>query len=868
MKKYVYLFSEGNKDMRELLGGKGANLCEMTNLGLPVPRGFIISTEACTYYNENNKNLSDDILNQIFNNIEKLEEQTGKKFGSKINPLLVSVRSGSRASMPGMMDTILNLGLNDEIVESFSNKRFIYDSYRRFIQMYSDVVKGYDRSKFEEEIDDLKKKKNVKLDIELNEDDMKNLVERFKKIYKECSLEEFPQNPKTQLIECVKAVFNSWNNERANVYRKMNNIPYSWGTAVNVQEMVYGNLNDISGTGVAFSRNPSTGEDEFYGEYLMNAQGEDIVAGIRTPNKIGTLNEQMPEIYDEFCKYAKKLENHYKDMQDMEFTIENGKLYILQTRNGKRTAKAAVKIAVDLVKEGLISKEEAVLMVDSNSLEQLLHKKLDDNELKNNNSVSVGLPASPGAGVGKIYFNKNDLINSNEKDKVLFRIETSPEDIEAMKEANAVVTVRGGMTSHAAVVARGMGRCCVASANVLVDEENKQVKFSDGTILKEGDYVSVDGTTGNIYASKMNVIDSQIEGDFKEFMSWVDTIKRLKVFVNADTKNDAKRALELGAEGIGLTRTEHMFFEKERIFNFRKMIISNSKEERLKALEKILPYQKQDFKDLFTVMNDKKVVIRYLDPPLHEFLPKNEEEKEELANNLNITINELNERIEELKEFNPMMGHRGLRLSITYPEIAVMQTKALIEAACECMKDGITVKPHIMIPLTSLKNEYNYVKKIIINEAEKIIKSNNVDLKYKIGTMIETPRGALISESLSKNADFFSYGTNDLTQLTFGFSRDDSSKFLKSYYDKKILEFDPFERVDEVGVGSLVKFSSDLAKNTNSNIELGVCGEHAGNPLSIEFFNKLNIDYISCSPYRIPTARLAAAQAAIKTKKN
>lgn len=864
--KYVYSFKEGNKDMRNILGGKGANLCEMAKIGLPVPNGFIVSTDACNNYYENNKELNDEIIKEINEKLEELEKSSGKKLGDKKNPLLVSVRSGARASMPGMMDTILNLGLNDEIVESFSeeNKRFIYDSYRRFIQMFSDVVKGYDKSKFERVLDEIKKEKGIKLDIEFTKEDMKEIVLKFKDIYKEISGEEFPQDTKYQLIEAIKSVFNSWNNERANIYRQMNNIPYSWGTAVNVQQMVYGNLNEKSGSGVAFSRNPATGENELFGEYLINAQGEDIVAGIRTPNPIKTLEKYNKDLYEEFYGYAKKLEEHYKDMQDMEFTIEDGKLYILQTRNGKRTAKAAVKIAVDLVKEGLITKEEALLSVDASTLSQLLHKSFDEEDLKTKTPIGKGLAASPGAGVGKIYFNSKDL---KDEDSILVRLETSPEDIEGMKKANGILTIRGGMTSHAAVVARQMGECCVSGLNdAYASEKEKVLKIGD-IVLTEGDYISIDGNTGNVYKGQIKTKDAEIEGEFEEFMSWTNEYSRIIVRANADSEKDALNAKRLGAQGIGLCRTEHMFFEKERIFNFRRMILSETKEEREEALSKILPYQQSDFEKLFTVMNNEKVVIRYLDPPLHEFLPKEESEIKELAESLNISLEEIHDRISELKEFNPMMGHRGVRLAITYPEIAIMQTKAVINAAVNVKKNGNNPIVDIMIPLIGDDVELKYVKNIIKTEADKILKENNIDIEYKIGTMIEIPRAIIISDLLGKECDFFSYGTNDLTQLTFGFSRDDSGKFLKDYYDKKIFESDPFKSVDEKGVLRLVNISKEKAKLANPNIELGVCGEHAGDPKSIENFDRIGLDYVSCSAFRVPGARLASAQSNIKNSK-
>ena len=871
MEKYVYSFKEGHEDMREVLGGKGANLCEMTNMDLPVPQGFIVTTSACNDYYDNNEHLSEIVEKQIYEKLEELESITDKKLGDKENPLLVSVRSGSRASMPGMMDTVLNLGLNDEIVETFmpNNKRFIYDSYRRFIQMFADVVKGYDKSKFERVLDEIKKSKGVTTDIELNEVDMKEVVNKFKQIYVEISGEEFPQNPKVQLIEAVKAVFKSWNNERANVYRMMNNIPYSWGTAVNVQEMVYGNLNEKSGSGVAFSRNPVNGVDELYGEYLINAQGEDVVAGIRTPKSIDTLKEIMNDVYDQFYSIAKKLENHYKDVQDMEFTIEDGKLYILQTRNGKRTASAAIKIAVDLVKEGLITKEEALLNVDPNQLEQLLHNSFDQDELKNKEVLTKGLAASPGAGVGKVYFDAKSLTEAknNGEDCILVRLETSPEDISGMKLSNGILTVRGGATSHAAVVARQMGVCCISGAeNVIIDEVNKLMKVND-IVIKEGEYISLDGQTGNVYLGKINTMSFELKGDFKEFMSWAEEYSKIMVRANADTEKDALIAKELGAKGIGLCRTEHMFFDEERIFNFRKMIVSTTKKEREDALSKILPYQQEDFEKLFTIMNGEKVVIRYLDPPLHEFLPKEKNEIEKLATDLNIDVDTLIQRIDDLKEFNPMLGHRGVRLDITYPEIAIMQTRAVINAAINVSKKGISVHPDIMIPLTIDEKEFKYVKNIIETEIKKILEENNINIEYKIGTMIEAPRAVLISDILAKNCDFFSYGTNDLTQLTYGFSRDDSTKFLNDYYDKKIFEKDPFKTVDEVGVLKLVNISKEKAKITNPNIELGVCGEHAGDKDSIYNFDKIGLDYVSCSAYRIPAAILSSAQSNIINKR-
>ena len=872
MEKYVYLFQEGNKDMRNLLGGKGANLAEMTNIGMPVPSGFTVTTEACNKYYDDGKVLSDEVISQIKEALSKLEEKSGKKFGDKTNPLLVSVRSGARASMPGMMDTVLNLGLNDEIAASFAekigNKRFVYDSYRRFIQMFADVVKGYSKSKFETIIDEVKTKKGVKNDIDLDENDMFELTSFFKNAYKEFAGEDFPQDPFTQLIEAVKAVFRSWNNERAIYYRRINDIPSSWGTAVNVQEMVYGNSGEKSGTGVAFTRNPATGEKALFGEYLINAQGEDVVAGIRTPSAIATLKTEMPEVYNEFAKIAESLEKHYKDMQDMEFTIENGKLFILQTRNGKRTAKAAIKVAVDLVSEGMISKEEAVLMVDPKQLDALLHPTFTDSALKSGKVVAEGLAASPGAGTGKIYFTASDVIENKKKgiDSILVRLETSPEDIEGMNSSKGVLTIRGGMTSHAAVVARGMGICCVSGAStIVINEEEKTLKMPDGSIYKEGDYLSIDGSTGKVYVGKLDMEEASISGDFETFMSWADSARDLKVRTNADTPKDALQARKFGAEGIGLCRTEHMFFEKNRIFNFRKMICATNIEEREKALENILPYQRVDFEGLFEAMAPYSVVIRYLDPPLHEFLPKTESEIKELALDLGKTTEELYEVIDSLKEFNPMMGHRGCRLAITYPEIARMQTRAVIEAAINVTRKGISVTPEIMIPLVGEVKELKYVKNIVCETADKLINESGIDLKYEVGTMIEIPRAALLADKIAEEAEFFSFGTNDLTQMTYGFSRDDAGKFLSSYYDKKIYENDPFAKIDQIGVGKLVKMAAELGKKTRPDIKLGICGEHGGDPSSVEFCHNVGLTYVSCSPFRVPIARLAAAQAAIKS---
>ena len=873
MEKYVYLFQEGNKDMRNLLGGKGANLAEMTNIGMPVPSGFTVTTEACNKYYDDGKVLSEEVISQIKEALSKLEEKSGKKFGDKTNPLLVSVRSGARASMPGMMDTVLNLGLNDEIASSFAekigNKRFVFDSYRRFIQMFADVVKGYSKSKFETIIDEVKTKKGVKNDIDLDENDMVELTDLFKKAYKEFAGEDFPQEPFTQLIEAVKAVFRSWNNERAIYYRRINDIPSSWGTAVNVQEMVYGNSGNNSGTGVAFTRNPATGEKALFGEYLINAQGEDVVAGIRTPSPIATLKEEMPEVYTEFANIAERLEKHYKDMQDMEFTIENGKLFILQTRNGKRTAKAAIKVAVDLVNEGMITKDEAVLMVDPKQLDALLHPTFTDSALKTGKVVAEGLAASPGAGTGKIYFTASDVIENKKKgiDSILVRLETSPEDIEGMNSSKGVLTIRGGMTSHAAVVARGMGICCVSGvSSIVINEEEKTLKMPDGSIYKEGDYLSIDGSTGKVYAGKLDMQDASISGDFETFMSWADSARDLKVRTNADTPKDAIQARKFGAEGIGLCRTEHMFFEKDRIFNFRKMICATTLEEREAALENILPYQRKDFEGLYEAMAPYSVVIRYLDPPLHEFLPKTESEIKELAEDLGKTVEELHEVIDSLKEFNPMMGHRGCRLAITYPEIARMQTRAVIEAAINVSKKGISVTPEIMIPLVGEVKELKYVKNIVCETADELIKNAGIDLKYEVGTMIEIPRAALLADKIAEEAEFFSFGTNDLTQMTYGFSRDDAGKFLSSYYEKGIFEFDPFARIDFDGVGLLMEMGATKGRSVNPNLSLGICGEHGGDPASVAFCDKLGFNYVSCSPYRVPIARLAAARSAILRK--
>ena len=871
--KYVYMFSEGNKDMRNLLGGKGANLAEMTHIGLPVPRGFTVTTEACTAYYDAGKVISDDIINEIYSKLEELETLTGKKMGDAANPLLVSVRSGARASMPGMMDTVLNLGLNDEVCVSFAeatnNKRFVYDSYRRFIMMFADVVKGYSKNSFERIFDKIKEEKNVQYDTELSADDMYEVAMKFKEVYKEQAGVDFPQDPKEQLIEAVTAVFRSWNNERAIYYRRMNDIPSSWGTAVNVQEMVYGNKGDDCGTGVAFTRNPATGEKHLYGEYLMNAQGEDVVAGVRTPQSIDTLKEVMPEAYAEFVKTCEILENHYKDMQDMEFTIENGKLFMLQTRNGKRTGAAALKIAVDLVNEGMITKEEALLKVEPKALDQLLHPTFDDAALKNATPIATGLAASPGAGCGKIYFTAEEVTEAANRgeETILVRLETSPEDIEGMNLAKGILTIRGGMTSHAAVVARGMGRCCVSGCGELtISEENKTLTTKDGKVFHEGDYISIDGTTGKVYGEKIATEEPSISGDFETFMSWADEVRTLGVRANADTPRDARQAMSFGAEGIGLCRTEHMFFEEERIFAIRQMIVSDTVEQREKALEKLLPMQRGDFEELYKEMKGYPVTIRFLDPPLHEFVPHTDEEIKPLAEELGMTFEALKDKIASLHEFNPMMGHRGCRLAVTYPEIAKMQTRAVIEAAINVHKEGLNVIPEIMIPLTCELKEFKFVKNIVVETINKVFEEQNYTLEYKIGTMIEIPRAAITADKIAEEAEFFSFGTNDLTQMTYGFSRDDAGKFLTHYYDNQIFESDPFARVDQEGVGALVQMAAEKGKATRPDIKLGICGEHGGDPSSVEFCHKTGLTYVSCSPFRVPIARLAAAQAAINNK--
>ena len=872
--KYVYLFSEGNGSMRELLGGKGANLAEMTNLGMPVPQGFTVTTEACTQYYNDGRQINEEIQAQIYEYLGKMEEICGKKFADKENPLLVSVRSGARASMPGMMDTILNLGLNDDVVVGFAkftgNERFAYDSYRRFIQMFSDVVMELPKSEFEKIIDEKKAERGVKQDVELDADDMKDLVKRFKAFYLEKKGEEFPQDPKVQLMEAVKAVFRSWDNPRANVYRRMNEIPYDWGTAVNVQQMVFGNSGDRSGTGVAFTRNPATGEKALFGEYLINAQGEDVVAGVRTPSPISKLKEEMPEVYDEFASIADRLEKHYKDMQDMEFTIENGKLFMLQTRNGKRTAAAALKIAVDLVHEGMIDEEEAVLRVEPQQLDALLHPQFDPEALKKAQIIGKGLAASPGAACGKIVFTAEETKEwaARGEKVVLVRRETSPEDIEGMQSAEGILTVRGGMTSHAAVVARGMGTCCVSGCGDIVVDYDKKCFTLGGKTYHEGDYISIDGTTGNIYGEAIPTVPASISGDFGLYMGWADKVRRLKVCTNADTPRDAKQASDFGAEGIGLCRTEHMFFEGERIKAMREMIVAETVEDRKKALAKIMPYQQGDFEGLFEVMGERPVTIRFLDPPLHEFLPTKEEDIQDLASDLGITVQKLKDVIASLHEFNPMMGHRGCRLTVTYPEIAEMQTTAVINAALNVRKKtGLNIVPQIMIPLVGEVKELKFVKDIVVKTADKLIADAGSDMKYEVGTMIEIPRAALTAGKIASEADFFCYGTNDLTQMTFGFSRDDAGKFLDSYYENKIYESDPFVHLDQEGVGRLISMSVKEGKETNPNLHVGICGEHGGDPTSVEFCHDVGMDYVSCSPFRVPIARLAAAQAAVKEKR-
>ena len=871
MAKWVYLFEEGSADMKNLLGGKGANLAEMTRLGLPIPQGFTVTTEACTDYYNQGKKISQEIEGQIFEALEGLEKKQGKKFGDTENPLLVSVRSGARASMPGMMDTILNLGLTDVAVEGFARKtgnpRFAYDSYRRFIQMFSDVVMEIPKSYFERILDEIKDSKGVNFDTELTADDLKEVIQKFKQVYKDKMGTDFPQEPKVQLMEAVKAVFRSWDNDRAIVYRRMNDIPGDWGTAVNVQAMVFGNMGNTSGTGVAFTRNPSTGAKGIYGEYLINAQGEDVVAGIRTPQPITKLQEDLPECYAKFIEIANKLESHYRDMQDMEFTIEDGKLFFLQTRSGKRTAGAAIQIACDLVDEGMITPKEAVCRIEAKSLDQLLHPNFDVDALKKGEVIGQALPASPGAAAGKVYFNAEDAVLAHERDErvILVRLETSPEDIEGMHAAEGVLTVRGGMTSHAAVVARGMGTCCVSGCGDIVIDEEAKVFELGGYRFKEGDYISLDGSTGKIYKGDIKTVEAGITGNFKRIMAWADEFRTLKVRTNADTPTDAANAVKLGAEGIGLCRTEHMFFEPERIPKIRKMILSSTVEAREEALSELIPFQKGDFKELYEVMEGRPVTIRFLDPPLHEFVPTDEKDIEDLARDMNLTVEEVKSTCDSLHEFNPMMGHRGCRLSVTYPEIARMQTRAVMEAAIEVKEEkGYNIEPEIMIPLVGDKKELKYGKEVVAAVAEEVKKEKNSDIVYHVGTMIEIPRAALLADEVAEEAEFFSFGTNDLTQMTFGFSRDDAGKFLASYYKSKIYESDPFAKLDQNGVGQLVKMAAEKGRTTRPDLKLGICGEHGGDPSSVEFCHKVGLNYVSCSPFRVPIARLAAAQAAIK----
>ncbi len=869
-KKYVYMFHEGNAGMRNLLGGKGANLAEMTVMGLPIPQGFTITTEACTDFNESGKVLSKEMTDQIDAALLRLEETAGKKLGDPTNPLLVSVRSGARASMPGMMDTVLNLGLNDVSVEGLAaatdNKRFAYDSYRRFIMMFADVVIGVNKSKFERRLDEIKEAKGAKYDTDLNADDLKEVIAAFKQIYFDDQGKEFPQDPKVQLYEAVKAVFHSWDNPRAFVYRRMNDIPYSWGTAVNVQMMVFGNMGDTSGTGVAFTRNAATGEKAMFGEYLINAQGEDVVAGVRTPRPIATLEQDMPEVYQQFCDIANKLEQHYKDMQDMEFTIEKGKLFFLQTRNGKRTANAALKIAVDMVNEGLITPDEALMKVEPKQLDQLLHPAFDQAALKAAKALGKGLPASPGAGAGKVYFTAEEAKAAAEAGErvVLVRLETSPEDIEGMAAAEGILTVRGGMTSHAAVVARGMGRCCVSGCEEIKMNEAEKTFTLGGKTFHEGDYISLDGSTGNIYGEDIKTVAPSISGDFATFMGWADAKRKLKVRTNADTPKDAANAVGFGAEGIGLTRTEHMFFEENRILKFRIMILSDNEEERVKALEAIRPYQVEDFVGIYEAMEERPVTIRLLDPPLHEFLPNTDEEFAVIAKEMGKTVEELKIKAKGLHELNPMMGHRGCRLAISYPEIATMQANAIITAALKVKKEkGYNIVPEIMIPLVGDVKELAFVRALVVAEADKLIAESGMELKYLVGTMIEIPRACLTADQVAKEAEFFSFGTNDLTQMTYGLSRDDAGKILSDYIDKKIYEGDPTAKLDREGVGQLMKMAVEKGRATRPDLHLGICGEHGGDPSSVEFCHMIGLDYVSCSPFRVPIARLAAAQAEI-----
>ena len=871
MAKYVYLFKEADGDRKDLFGGKGANLAKMTSWGMPVPQGFTITTEACTKYYEDGKMIAESIVEEIFDALAKIEADAGKKFGDEKNPFLVSVRSGARASMPGMMDTILNLGLNDVSVKGLATKtgnpRFAYDCYRRFIQMFSDVVMGTPKTEFEKIIDKVKAEKGVKSDTELTAEDLQTLIALFKEVYFKDQGSEFPQDPKVQLIEAVKAVFRSWDNPRAVVYRRMNDIPGSWGTAVNVQSMVFGNMGDTSGTGVAFTRDPSTGEKKLYGEYLMNAQGEDVVAGIRTPMTIDHLAQTNKAVYDQFVEIADRLEKANKDMQDMEFTIEEGRLYMLQTRNGKRTARAAIKIACDLVDEGMITEKEALLKIEPKQLDSLLHPQFDGKEMNKATPIAKGLPASPGAACGKISFTAEEAVERAEKGEkvVLVRLETSPEDIEGMYKAEGVLTVRGGMTSHAAVVARGMGACCVAGCGDVKIDEEKRVIYIGGKTYTDQDYLSLDGSTGNVYGEQIPTEQASVSGDFAKIMEWADKYRALKVRTNADTPNDAATAVRFGAEGIGLCRTEHMFFAEDRIPAVREMIVSKTVEERKKALAKLLPMQREDFIGLYTAMAGRPVTIRFLDPPLHEFVPHKDEEIAELAKTMGLTFEELKETVEGLHEFNPMMGHRGCRLAVTYPEIAEMQTQAVIEAALAVRKNGIEIIPEIMIPLVGEIKELKYVKEVVVETAERVLKENNAQMEYNIGTMIEIPRAALTADEIAKEAEFFSFGTNDLTQMTFGFSRDDAGKFLDEYYGKKIFESDPFARLDQIGVGKLMKIAIEGGKSTRPDIKLGICGEHGGDPSTIEFCHNVGLTYVSCSPFRVPVARLAAAQANIRS---
>ena len=872
-KKWVYTFYEGNAQMKELLGGKGANLAEMTNLGLPIPMGFTITTEACTDYYKSGRKISNEVKQQIFQALRWLEKENGKKFGDTSDPLLVSVRSGARVSMPGMMDTILNLGLNDVSVKGFAQKtnnpRFAYDSYRRFIQMFSDVVMEVPKSKFEKIIDEIKEQKGVKFDIDLDVNDMKKLIKRFKALYKEAIGEEFPQDPDTQLMEAVKAVFRSWDNPRANVYRRMNDIPGDWGTAVNIQTMVFGNMGNTSGTGVAFTRNPATGAKGIYGEYLIDAQGEDVVAGVRTPQPISKLEEDMPGCYSEFINLAHKLETHYRDMQDMEFTIQEGKLYFLQTRNGKRTAEAAINIACDLVEEGMITPEEALLRIEAKSLDQLLHPTFDAKALKEGKVIGHALPASPGSAAGKVYFTAEDAKNAAAAGErvILVRLETSPEDIEGMHAAEGILTARGGMTSHAAVVARGMGTCCVSGCNELkVKEEEKEFELN-GTVYHEGDYISLDGSTGTIYEGDIPTVEAEISGNFGCIMRWADQFRKMKVRTNADTPADTENAVRLGAEGIGLCRTEHMFFEAERIPKFRRMILSDTVEQREAALAELLPYQREDFIGMYKALRGRPMTVRFLDPPLHEFLPKTEAEMRELADSMGLTYEKVKAHCDAMHEFNPMMGLRGCRLSVIYPEISRMQTRAVIEAAIAVKKEmNYDIVPEIMVPLTGERKELLFVKNIIVETAEQVMKEQGYFLNYQVGTMIEIPRAALTADDVAKEADFFSFGTNDLTQMTFGFSRDDAGKFLDSYYEQKIYEFDPFSKLDQTGVGLLMRMAVQKGRKENPMLHCGICGEHGGDPSSVAFCQELGLDYVSCSPFRVPIARLAAAQAAINLK--